>query len=155
MHILSSSNSLKYHRLHPEYIHTRIEKLGLSYNLRILLILCDIVRNHSYLFRLSNSSYSRNIKSLYVNLPRLKPTFIMLNPLTTSQACLINNITIIVAFSLVPVLPIYCPRVEQETSTDSTRLATISRLTSNSNLNPPISSKNALKRTTIQCCAQH
>ena len=36
--------SLKYHRLHPEYIPTRIEKLGTSYNLRILLILCDIVR---------------------------------------------------------------------------------------------------------------
>lgn len=35
--------SLKYHRLHPEYIHTRIERLGVSYNLRILLILCDIV----------------------------------------------------------------------------------------------------------------
>ncbi|KIK67365.1 hypothetical protein GYMLUDRAFT_217587 [Collybiopsis luxurians FD-317 M1] len=33
---------LKYHRLHPEYIHTRIEKLGTSYTLRILLILSDI-----------------------------------------------------------------------------------------------------------------
>ena len=37
--------SLRYHRLHPEYIHTRIEKLGQSYNLRILLIMCDVVRN--------------------------------------------------------------------------------------------------------------
>ena len=35
--------SLKYHRLHPEYIHQRIEKLGHMYNLRILLIVCDIV----------------------------------------------------------------------------------------------------------------
>lgn len=35
--------SLRYHRLHPEYIHTRIEKLGHSYNLRILLIMCDVV----------------------------------------------------------------------------------------------------------------
>jgi hypothetical protein len=43
--------SLKYHRLHPEYIHTRVEKLGLSYNLRILLILCDIVRNYLQLSR--------------------------------------------------------------------------------------------------------
>lgn len=34
--------SLKYHRLHPEYIHTRIAKLGGSYNLRILLIMCDV-----------------------------------------------------------------------------------------------------------------
>ncbi|KAG6911112.1 hypothetical protein DXG01_003852 [Tephrocybe rancida] len=48
--------SLKYHRLHPEYIHIRIEKLGHSYTLRILLVLCDIV-------------------------------------------CLINNVTILVAFS--------------------------------------------------------
>ena len=36
--------SLKYHRLHPEYIHQRIERLGLSYNLRILLLVCDVVR---------------------------------------------------------------------------------------------------------------
>ena len=35
--------SLKYHRLHPEYIHQRIERLGHSYNLRILLVLNDIV----------------------------------------------------------------------------------------------------------------
>lgn len=35
--------SLKYHRLHPEYIHQRIERLGHSYSLRILLLLCDIV----------------------------------------------------------------------------------------------------------------
>ena len=38
--------SLKYHRLHPEYVHTRIEKLGHSYTLRILLILCDVVSTH-------------------------------------------------------------------------------------------------------------
>lgn len=37
-------HSLRYHRLHPEYIHQRIERLGLSYNLRILLLMCDIVR---------------------------------------------------------------------------------------------------------------
>lgn len=36
-------SSLRYHRLHPEYIHQRIERLGSAYNLRILLILCDIV----------------------------------------------------------------------------------------------------------------
>ncbi|KAI0746698.1 restriction endonuclease type II-like protein [Daedaleopsis nitida] len=34
--------SLRYHRLHPEYIHQRIEKLGHSYNLRILLLMCDV-----------------------------------------------------------------------------------------------------------------
>ncbi|KAI0701701.1 restriction endonuclease type II-like protein [Earliella scabrosa] len=34
--------SLRYHRLHPEYIHQRIEKLGHTYNLRILLLMCDV-----------------------------------------------------------------------------------------------------------------
>ncbi|KLO08867.1 hypothetical protein SCHPADRAFT_981229 [Schizopora paradoxa] len=34
--------SLKYHRLHPEYVHTRIQKLGNAFNLRILLLMCDI-----------------------------------------------------------------------------------------------------------------
>ena len=36
--------SLRYHRLHPEYIYNRIQKLGKEYNLRILLIMVDIVR---------------------------------------------------------------------------------------------------------------
>jgi hypothetical protein len=35
--------SLKYHRLHPEYIHQRIEKMRGIYQLRILMILCDVV----------------------------------------------------------------------------------------------------------------
>lgn len=34
---------LKYHRLHPEYLHTRIEKLKGMYLLRVLLIICDVV----------------------------------------------------------------------------------------------------------------
>ncbi|KAL1725859.1 DNA repair protein rad10 [Schizophyllum commune] len=61
--------SLKYHRLHPEYVHTRIEKLGHSYTLRILLILCDV------------SEHRDPIKEL-------------------TKTCLINNITVIVAFSV-------------------------------------------------------
>ncbi|TFK75381.1 DNA repair protein rad10 [Pluteus cervinus] len=60
--------SLKYHRLHPEYIHMRVEKLGHSYNLRILLILCDI------------SEHKDSIREI-------------------TKSCLINNITVIVAFS--------------------------------------------------------
>lgn len=36
--------SLRYHRLHPEYIHTRIQKLAHMYTLRILLVVCDVVR---------------------------------------------------------------------------------------------------------------
>ncbi|KAG1895553.1 restriction endonuclease type II-like protein [Suillus fuscotomentosus] len=61
--------SLKYHRLHPEYIHTRIEKLGHAYNLRILLIMCDV------------SEHQELIREL-------------------TKVCLINNITIIVAWSI-------------------------------------------------------
>ncbi|KAG1732200.1 restriction endonuclease type II-like protein [Suillus paluster] len=61
--------SLKYHRLHPEYIHTRIEKLGHAYNLRILLIMCDV------------SEHQEPIREL-------------------TKVCLINNVTIIVAWSI-------------------------------------------------------
>ncbi|KAF8219923.1 DNA repair protein rad10 [Tricholoma matsutake] len=60
--------SLKYHRLHPEYIHIRVEKLGQSYSLRILLILCDITEHRD------------SIREL-------------------TKVCLINNITVLVAFS--------------------------------------------------------
>lgn len=38
--------SLKYHRLHPEYIYNRIKDLGKQYGLRVMLVLCDI-DNHS------------------------------------------------------------------------------------------------------------
>ena len=39
--------SLKYHRLHPEYVHGRIEKIKNRYNLRILMVLCDVVSQSS------------------------------------------------------------------------------------------------------------
>ncbi|KAJ7072248.1 restriction endonuclease type II-like protein [Mycena amicta] len=61
--------SLKYHRLHPEYIHTRIEKLGHSYNLRILLVVSDVTEHREPIRELT-------------------------------KTCLINNITILVAFSV-------------------------------------------------------
>ncbi|KAL0956529.1 hypothetical protein HGRIS_002670 [Hohenbuehelia grisea] len=61
--------SLRYHRLHPEYIHTRIEKLGYAYNLRILLILCDVTEHKDIIRELT-------------------------------KTCHINNVTIIVAFTL-------------------------------------------------------
>ncbi|PWN45397.1 hypothetical protein IE81DRAFT_285593 [Ceraceosorus guamensis] len=34
--------SLRYHRLHPEYIHSRIAKIRGSFSLRVLLVLCDV-----------------------------------------------------------------------------------------------------------------
>ncbi|WVQ74467.1 hypothetical protein IAR50_004068 [Cryptococcus sp. DSM 104548] len=45
--------SLKYHRLHPEYIHQRIEKVKNMYNLRIILVLCDVSEHHQSLRELS------------------------------------------------------------------------------------------------------
>ncbi|KIL66266.1 hypothetical protein M378DRAFT_103789 [Amanita muscaria Koide BX008] len=64
--------SLQYHRLHTEYIYTRIEKLGGAYNLRILLVLCDI------------TDHRDSVREL-------------------TKTCIINNITVIVAFSYVSV----------------------------------------------------
>lgn len=34
--------SIRYHRLHPEYVHTRIQKLQQMYTLRIMLVMCDV-----------------------------------------------------------------------------------------------------------------
>jgi DNA excision repair protein ERCC-1 len=34
-------DSLRYHLLHPEYLHQRIKDLGQAYTLRVLLIYCD------------------------------------------------------------------------------------------------------------------
>ncbi|GJE95452.1 DNA repair protein rad1 [Phanerochaete sordida] len=58
-----------YLRLHPEYIHQRIERLGTAFNLRILLVLCDV------------SEHQDSIREL-------------------TKICLINNITVIVAWTL-------------------------------------------------------
>jgi len=45
---MTCTTSLKYHRLHPEYVHNRIERLRGMYLLRVLLLICDIVsRNGS------------------------------------------------------------------------------------------------------------
>ncbi|KAL4245964.1 ERCC1/RAD10/SWI10 family protein [Abortiporus biennis] len=60
--------SLRYHRLHPEYIHQRIEKMGLAFTLRILLLMCDV------------SEHQDPIREL-------------------TKICLINNITILVAWT--------------------------------------------------------
>ena len=36
--------SVQYHLLHPNYIHERLKQLGKSFDLRILLVLVDVVR---------------------------------------------------------------------------------------------------------------
>ena len=53
--------SLKYHRLHPEYIYGRIRQLGKSYNLRILLTMVDIENHEQALQELSKTSMINNL----------------------------------------------------------------------------------------------
>ncbi|KAF2018992.1 hypothetical protein BU24DRAFT_340560 [Aaosphaeria arxii CBS 175.79] len=53
--------SLKYHRLHPEYIYNRIRDLKGQYNLRILLTMVDIENHEEPLRELSKTSLINNV----------------------------------------------------------------------------------------------
>lgn len=53
--------SLKYHRLHPEYIYTRIQNLQGKYNLRIVLTMVDIPNHEDSLRELSKTSLVNNV----------------------------------------------------------------------------------------------
>ncbi len=53
--------SLKYHRLHPEYIYSRIRQLGKLYNLRVLLTMVDIANHEEALKELSKTSMINNL----------------------------------------------------------------------------------------------
>lgn len=53
--------SLKYHRLHPEYIYSRIRLLAGKYNLRIVLIMVDIPTHEDALKELSKTSIINNL----------------------------------------------------------------------------------------------
>lgn len=53
--------SLKYHRLHPEYIYSRIKALGHKYNLRVLLCMVDIQNHEESLKELSKTSLINNL----------------------------------------------------------------------------------------------
>lgn len=53
--------SLKYHRLHPEYIYTRIRLLQNRYLLRVLLTLVDIPNHEEPLRELSKTSMVNNV----------------------------------------------------------------------------------------------
>lgn len=59
-----TGQSLKYHRLHPEYIYTRIRGLQGKYNLRILLALVDIPNHEDPLRELSKTSLVNNVTLL-------------------------------------------------------------------------------------------
>ena len=52
--------SLRYHRLHPEYIYHRIQTLGKRYTLRILLVLVDIENHSDALRELTKTSVVNN-----------------------------------------------------------------------------------------------
>ncbi len=53
--------SLKYHRLHPEYVYSRIRALGQKYNLRVLLAMVDIQNHEESLKELSKTSLINNL----------------------------------------------------------------------------------------------
>ncbi|CAG8961221.1 hypothetical protein HYFRA_00013278 [Hymenoscyphus fraxineus] len=53
--------SLKYHRLHPEYIYNRIKNLQGKYNLRIVLTMVDIANHEDSLKELSKTSLVNNV----------------------------------------------------------------------------------------------
>ncbi|KAK1967945.1 DNA repair protein rad10 [Colletotrichum sublineola] len=53
--------SLKYHRLHPEYIYTRIRNLQGKYSLRIMLTMVDIPNHEEVLRELSKTSLVNNV----------------------------------------------------------------------------------------------
>jgi len=53
--------SLKYHRLHPEYIYNRIKGLQGKYNLRVLLTIVDIENHEDSLNELSKTSLVNNV----------------------------------------------------------------------------------------------
>lgn len=54
-------DSLKYHRLHPEYIYTRIRNLQGGYNLRVLLTMVDIPNHEASIKELSKTSLVNNV----------------------------------------------------------------------------------------------
>ncbi|KAJ5787371.1 DNA repair protein rad10 [Penicillium paradoxum] len=53
--------SLKYHRLHPEYIYSRVKQLAGKYNLRLVLVMVDIENHEDSLRELSKTSIINNL----------------------------------------------------------------------------------------------
>ena len=52
--------SLRYHRLHPEYVYTRIQKLAHQFQLRILLVLVDIDNHQEAIRELTKTCITNN-----------------------------------------------------------------------------------------------
>jgi DNA repair protein Rad10 len=55
--ICFGADSIRYHRLHPEYVHTRIQQLGQTYLLRVLLVQCDVEDHQDTIKELTKVRY--------------------------------------------------------------------------------------------------
>ena len=100
--------SLKYHRLHPEYIYSRIRGLQGKYNLRILLTMVDITNHEEALKELSKTSLINNVTivlcwsaqeagrylELYKSFENAAPTGIKAHQSTTYSDRLVDFITV-------------------------------------------------------------
>lgn len=100
--------SLKYHRLHPEYIYSRIRALGQKYNLRVLLTMVDIQNHEESLKELSKTSLINNLTlilcwsaqeagrylELYKSYEHASPTSIRAHQATSYSEKLIEFITV-------------------------------------------------------------
>ena len=100
--------SLKYHRLHPEYIYSRIRALGHKYNLRLLLTMVDITNHEESLKELSKTSLINNLTlilcwsaqeagrylELYKSYEHASPTSIRAHQATSYSEKLVEFITV-------------------------------------------------------------
>ena len=100
--------SLKYHRLHPEYIYSRIRAMGHKYNLRVLLTMVDIQNHEESLKELSKTSLINNLTlilcwsaqeagrylELYKSFEHASPTSIRAHQATSYSEKLIEFITV-------------------------------------------------------------
>lgn len=100
--------SLKYHRLHPEYIYSRIRALGQKYNLRVLLTMVDIQNHEESLKELSKTSLINNLTlilcwsaqeagrylELYKSYEHASPTSIRAHQATSYSEKLVEFITV-------------------------------------------------------------
>ncbi|MCJ1462243.1 ssDNA endonuclease and repair protein rad10 [Pseudocyphellaria aurata] len=100
--------SLKYHRLHPEYIYARIRALAGKYNLRVLLTMVDIQNHEESLKELSKTSLVNNLTlilcwsaqeaahylELYKSYEHASPTSIRAHQATSYSEKLVEFITV-------------------------------------------------------------
>ncbi|KAI9801976.1 MAG: hypothetical protein M1825_003031 [Sarcosagium campestre] len=100
--------SLKYHRLHPEYIYGRIRDLAGKYNLRVLLTMVDISNHEDALRELSKTSLVNRLSlvlcwsaaeagrylSLFKSYENASPASIRAHQATSTNERLVDFITV-------------------------------------------------------------